>query len=201
MIAALIIFAYVLGSIPVGLIVGKLWKGVDIRNYGSGNIGATNTLRALGPGPAAVVFSLDVVKGLVPVLAVRHFVPGAPTAAVIAGLVAILGHTFSVFLSFKGGKGVATSLGVIIGLDWRVACVGFALWVVVVGITKFVSLASIIAAASMPALMFAFHAPTPYKVFGIAAAAFVIAKHRSNIVRLAQGKEARWGEKVKVTEG
>lgn len=196
----LLVASYILGGVPFGLIIGKAWKGVDIRNYGSGNIGATNVLRALGPGPAAVVFALDVLKGLVPVIVVKHLYPESALLAVASGMLAILGHTLSIFLRFRGGKGVATSLGVIIGLDPRVAGIGFGIWLIFVALTRYVSLASILAAISIPVFMFVFRLPIEYKAFSLLASSFVLVKHRSNITRLFQHKEPKLGEKVKISE-
>ena len=196
-----LIGSYILGCVPFGLIVAKAWKGIDIRKYGSGNIGATNVLRALGPGPAVVVFVADVLKGLAPVTVAKHFFPFSAWIAVASGMLAILGHSLSIFLRFRGGKGVATGLGVIIGLDPRVAGIGFGIWLIVVGISKYVSVASISAAVSIPVAMWIFHLPIEYRIFALAAAIFVIAKHRSNIVRLIRGKESRLGEKINITEG
>ncbi len=192
----ILVGSYILGCIPFGLIVGKLWRGVDIRNYGSGNIGATNVLRALGPGPAAIVFTLDVLKGLAPVLVAQMLFPSAAGIAVACGMISILGHSLSIFLRFRGGKGVATSLGVFIGLDWRVALIGFACWAVVVALTKYVSVGSILAAVAIPIAMFHFHPEMSYRIFALVAGVFVIVKHRSNMARLMHGKELRWGQKV-----
>jgi len=194
----LLLGGYLLGSIPFGLIVGMLWKGVDIRKYGSGNIGTTNTLRALGRGPAAVVMVLDVSKGYFPVMAATRLFPGHSWIVLLAAMSAIIGHTLSVFLKLKGGKGVATSLGVIIGFDPIVAAIVFVVWVTFVALTKYVSLASIIACSSVPIIMLLFHKPIAYVLFGLVAATYVILKHRSNIKRLLAGNEARWGEKVEV---
>lgn len=199
--AAVLIGSYVLGSVPFGLLIVKAWRGIDIRKYGSGNIGATNVLRTAGRGPAVVVFAADVLKGLAPVIVAARLFPTAAWIVVAAGMSAILGHSLSVFLRFRGGKGVATSLGVIIGLDPRAAGIGFSIWLVVVGVSKYVSLASILAVVSVATLMWLFDAPQPYRMFAIIAAVFVIARHRSNIIRLLQGQEPRWGEKVNVQEG
>jgi acyl phosphate:glycerol-3-phosphate acyltransferase len=196
--AAILIFAYFLGGVPFGVIVGKLWKGIDIRSVGSGNIGATNAYRALGPGPAAVVFILDVAKGLVPVLLARNLFSDNSGIIVVTGLLAILGHTFSIFLKFEGGKGVATTLGVIFGLYPVTGAIAFGLWLVVLGLTRYVSIASMMGAVSIPISLLAFHQPRKYGVFGIIVAAFVIYKHRPNISRLRQGKEPRVGEKPRI---
>jgi glycerol-3-phosphate acyltransferase PlsY len=194
--AILLILSYFLGAIPFGLIIGKAWRGIDIRDHGSGNIGATNVFRTLGPGPGTVVFTADVLKGLLPVIAARHISPGVAWLAVASGMVAILGHTLSVFLKFKGGKGVATSLGVAIGLAPVIAAIAFGFWVVIFAITRYVSVASMLASLSVPVMMWATDCPIEYRVFGMLVAAYVIVKHRSNIVRLMQGKENRFGRKA-----
>jgi len=199
--AIIIVLSYFLGSMPFGFIVAKSWRGVDIRKCGSGNIGATNVLRTLGRGPAVVVFVADVLKGLIPVLAAKGFFPDKAWLAVLCGMAAILGHTFSVFLKLRGGKGVATSLGVIIGLEPVVAGIGFGVWLVVVALTRYVSAASIAASVSIPVLMWMTGAPIEYKVFGLVAGAFVIVKHRENIVRLLRGEEPRFGQGINASEG
>ena len=195
----LILFSYFLGSIPFGLIIGKLCRGIDIRRIGSGNIGATNVYRVLGLGPGLAVFALDVAKGFIPVAVARHFMPESSWILVACAMIAILGHTLSVFLNFRGGKGVATSLGVLIGLDHRVALACFVAWVLVLAITRYVSIASIIAALTVASSMFIFHLPPLYKAFGIVAAALVIFKHRSNISRLINRTEPKLGKMAKTT--
>ncbi|HEY3297391.1 MAG TPA: glycerol-3-phosphate 1-O-acyltransferase PlsY [Armatimonadota bacterium] len=196
----LILFGYLLGAIPFGYLVGKFWKGVDITKIGSGNIGTTNTFRVLGPGPAAAVFVLDVSKGFVPIFFAQKLSPASPWLHVVVALITILGHTLSVFLKFKGGKGVATSLGAIIGLNPLVAAIAFGLWVLFTAVTRYVSVASLVAAVSIPVMMFAFGLNAPYKIFAIVAATYVIYKHRSNVDRLLHGTEPRFGQKVKVEE-
>ena len=133
MFVALLVFAYLLGSLPIGLIVGKAVRGIDVREHGSGNIGATNVWRTLGPVWGSLVFALDVGKGLAPVLLAQRNAAHIAWLPVAAGLAAILGHNFSVFLKFKGGKGVATTLGVAFGLSWVAGLVGFGVWLVVLG--------------------------------------------------------------------
>lgn len=196
----LLIACYLLGSIPFGLLIVKAWCGVDITKHGSGNIGATNVMRTAGKIPAIIVFIADVMKGFVPVLVARAMFPEITWLPVIAGLMSMLGHTLSIFLKFKGGKGVATGLGIIVGLNPAIAGMGFGIWVIFVYLTRYVSLASMVGATSIGVLMFVFHQPLAYKLFTIAAVAFIIFKHRSNIARLVQGKEARWGEKVAIPE-
>ncbi len=200
LIAILLIGSYILGSIPFGLLIVRAWCGIDIRKYGSGNIGATNVLRTAGKGAAAVVFVADVLKGFLPVLIAKNLFPGVEWIPVTAGLMALVGHTASIFLKFRGGKGVATGLGIYIGLNPIVAGIGFVVWVLIVLATKYVSVASIAAAISIPVMFFIVRAPLPDKVFALFATVYVIVKHRSNIRRLIQGNEAKWGEKAKTVE-
>ena len=167
--------SYLLGSIPNGLVFGKLLWHVDLREYGSHNIGATNAWRTLGKGALSV--------GLAEVFT------ASPLIMVIAGILAIVGHSCSLFLHFKGGKGVATGLGVIAMLMPVPSLIVFLVWLVIVMITKYVSLGSCIAAALVPVLAYAWGYPTPYVIFGVLAAAFIIIRHKSNIVRLMNGTE------------
>jgi glycerol-3-phosphate acyltransferase PlsY len=191
-----LLVAYVLGSLPFGLWVGFA-KGVDIRKLGSGNVGATNIVRNLGWGPGLVVFAADIAKGVIPVLIAKAVEPDAWQGGVTAlcGALAMAGHIFSPFLRFRGGRGVATALGVLLGLDWRVGIGGFGAWLAVVLIVRIVSVASIIAAASVPVLMWLFKDPRAYLWFGCPAAAIVIVRHWPNIKRLARGTEPRWGKR------
>jgi glycerol-3-phosphate acyltransferase PlsY len=192
--------SYLLGAIPFGLLVGKLTKGIDIRQFGSGNIGASNVLRTLGPGPALLVFVLDTAKGFAAVEICRRLGLGE-WWIVAGGLLSVFGHTFSVFLGFKGGKGVATALGVIIGLSPVIAAVGFGIWVVLVAMTRYISVASITAAVSVPvqmALWRSMETPGPYLALACVAAAAIVVKHIPNIRRLAKGTEPRFGQKVNV---
>ena len=195
--AILLILSYFLGAIPFGLIIGKAWRGVDIRDHGSGNIGATNVFRTLGPGPGTVAFIADVFKGLIPVVAAGQIAPNTAWLPVAAGMSSILGHTLSVFLKFKGGKGVATSLGVGIGLVPPIAAIAFGLWVVIFAATRYVSVASMLASISVPVMMWATPCPIEYRIFGMLVGTYVVVKHRSNIVRLMQGKENRFGKKAR----
>lgn len=191
---SLLLLSYVVGSLPVGLWVGFA-RGVDIRRIGSGNIGATNMVRNLGWGPGLVVFALDMAKGMAPVLLAKSLQPDEWRGAVpvVCAALAIAGHIFSPFLRFRGGRGVTTSLGVLLALDWRVGLAGFGAWLAAVLIARIVSIASIIAAASVPTLFWLFRDPQPYLWFGFSAAAIVIARHWPNIKRLVRGTEPRWG--------
>ncbi|MCL6518337.1 MAG: glycerol-3-phosphate 1-O-acyltransferase PlsY [Armatimonadetes bacterium] len=197
--AIILIASYLLGAVPFGLIIAKAWRGIDVRKVGSGNIGATNVYRTLGLAPGITVFIADVLKGFIPTLmAIRLF--DQPWVAVAAGLSAIIGHSLSVFLKFKGGKGVATSLGVAIGLAPLIALMAFGIWMAIVLATRYVSVASIVAVLSVPPLMWAFGKPLEYKLFALLVAVFVIVKHRSNILRLIQGKELRFVKHNEKTE-
>lgn len=195
-----LVACYLFGAIPFGLMIGKITRGVDIRDYGSGNIGASNVLRTLGLGPALAVFFFDTVKGLAAVELCKYLGMG-DYLVVAGGILSILGHNFSVFLGFKGGKGVATSLGMVIGLNPIIAGVTFVIWVTIVGVTRYISLASILAALSVIAMMVfwkARHVPAPYQVVGIIAAVLIVVKHRSNINRLLSRTETKIGQRVKL---
>lgn len=204
--AIVFIVSYLIGAVPIGVIVGKATRGVDIRKLGSGNIGATNVFRILGPGPATLVMIGDIAKGLAAVLLATKFLhgPHASLMVIAAGLLSIVGHTASPFIGFKGGKGVATSLGVIIGMNWLIAAIAFGLWVVFVAITRYVSIASITATFSVPIMMhfsqqlFGTAVPRPFTIFALVAAHLILLKHRSNIHRLLKGKEPKFGQKVKL---
>lgn len=195
-----VLASYFLGALPFGLWIGKIAKGIDIRDFGSGNIGASNVLRTLGPRLGALVFFLDTAKGLAAVLVCRAL--GLEEWWIVAGgLLSVLGHTFSVFTNFKGGKGVATSLGVIIGLDPVIAAVAFGLWVAIVALTRYISLASVVAAASVPCQMFLWgsrEVHVAYRLLAVAAALLILVRHRSNIRRLISGTEPRFGERIGV---
>lgn len=192
---------YLLGAIPCGVIVGRVTRGIDIRDYGSGNIGASNVLRTLGTGPALLVFFFDTVKGLAAVVLCRWLFgdEGAGAYWVVAGgLLSVFGHSYSAFLGFQGGKGVATSLGVIIGLNWLIAVIALGIWAVLVGLTRYISVGSIVAAVSVPVQMHLWEAmqvPPAYQALGAAAALLIVVKHRSNIKRLIAGTENRIGAK------
>ena len=207
--AVLIPAAYVVGSVPFGLIVGKS-KGVDPRTAGSGNIGATNVGRLLGKRFFFVVFLLDLLKGMLPMLAAKWALRAAPEEPrtfflwLLVGLAAIVGHMFSAFLGFKGGKGVATSAGVVLGLFPYFTVPGLAalaVWFVTFKVSRYVSLASIFAAVAFPLLYLAaglargwpiFGAQWPLLAFAALVAVMIVWKHRSNIARLRAGTESRF---------
>lgn len=184
------ILAYLLGSVPNGLILCRAIWHIDIREHGSRNIGATNVYRTLGKGPGAVVFLLDFLKGFLGVY-IAMLLVGTPLAVVIGGIAAILGHSASVFLRFKGGKGVATGLGVIAMLMPAVTGIVFFAWLGIVFVTRYVSLGSIVGAALVPIFAFLFAYPTEYLAFGVLAAVLVIVRHHTNITRLLNGTESK----------
>ncbi len=183
-----LVIAYLLGSLPFALLAGRL-NGVDLRTAGSGNLGATNVFRVLGRSWGIAVMVLDIAKGAVAVLIAEALVPSPWPLA--AGALAILGHVFPVWTGFTGGKGVATGAGALIGLTPAAAGVMVAIWVVLVLVTRYVSVASIVAALAAAPLAWAFGAPWSYVAFVAVAALFVIWKHRENIRRLGTGTENR----------
>ena len=203
--AALVVFAYLLGSVPFGLVVSKLLFRVDIREHGSGNIGATNAYRTLGPVAGAVVLTGDVLKAMIPVFAVRYFLAGTPDAvplaSVVVGLVAIIGHSYSIFLKFGGGKGMATAGGLMLALWPLVALILLGIWIAVIAVTRYVSLGSIIVAMILPVLVYLMYPKTEYIIFALLAGLLIIFRHRSNIARLLAGEELEIGTKAEAEEG
>ena len=183
-----LLFAYFLGAVPNGLWLCRLLYKKDIRKYNSHNIGATNVWRTFGKLPGIMVFLLDFLKGALAVYLASHL-GGTPEAMVAAGIAAMLGHSFSIFLKFKGGKGVATGLGVIAVLMPLVTGIVFLVWFAIVYRTRYVSLGSVVSAALVPMLAYLFDAPQIYVILGAAAAALVIVRHRANIARLMHGSE------------
>ena len=202
-IAALI--SYLAGAIPCGLLIG-FYNGVDIRKVGSGNIGATNVTRSVSPLAGKLCFFCDFVKGMLPVLLVQAFIPGNPLAAIISGLAAILGHMFPVYLKFKGGKGISTAAGVAIALAPLPLLTALIIWVAMFYISRYVSLASIIAAIMLPvsAAVYALlkvggNVATSRQtiIFFCIIAVLAVVKHTSNIKRLLNGTESRFEKKKK----
>ena len=185
-----IVLSYIVGSVPSGLILGKAVWHTDLRRYGSGNIGATNAWRTLGKVPGLLIFAADLLKGMFGVWAGMAIV-GTPMGMVAGGLMAVVGHSASVFLKFKGGKGVATGLGVLVMMMPSVSAVVFAVWLVIVLISKYVSLGSIAAAALVPVAAYILGMPGEFIAFGLLAAVFVIYRHKSNISRLLSGTESK----------
>jgi glycerol-3-phosphate acyltransferase PlsY len=193
--------AYLLGSIPFGYILVRIFRKEDIRTTGSGNIGATNVARSGAKGLGILTLLLDLLKGFAAVKLAEHLAPGTPgfpsDLAVAAGVAAVVGHIFPVWLSFKGGKGVATALGVFLALAPLAALCAVGVFIVVFAITRYVSLASILAAVMMPPFCLLWMPDrSPVFVGGVIfISLLVIAKHHANIARLMQGKESRFGSK------
>ncbi len=187
----ILILSYLIGSIPSGLIAGRAIWHKDLRHYGSGNIGATNAYRVLGTKGGALVFLMDFLKGELAVVLASTFC-GTPSTMILAGFFAIVGHMHSIFLKMQGGKGVATSLGVITILMPKVAVIIVIVWGAIVFATRYVSLGSITAALMTPILAMAFSYHKYYVIFSIVAAAFIIIKHKDNIARIRKGRENRF---------
>ena len=193
----MLVFGYLLGSMPTGYLAGKWIAGIDLRLKGSGSTGATNVLRHVGKWPALIVFLLDVIKGAIPVVVARSF--GLNDYwQVVAGLAALIGHIWPVWLGWKGGKAVATGLGMLLGLTWQVGIACFGIFLTVLSITRIVSLSSVISALSLPFLMLlSFEGNTFRPAFlylGIVTTAMVLWRHRSNLKRLSKGEEPKIGQ-------
>ena len=185
-------FGYLLGSIPFGLLLTRAAGSPDIRAIGSGNIGATNVLRTGRKDLAAATLLCDALKGTVAVFMAADF---GPDAALTAGLGAFLGHLFPVWLRFKGGKGVATYIGVLLGLCWPAALAFCAIWVAVAAVFRYSSLAALVASAMTPLALWLFGLPTVAAIFALLTLLLWI-KHRENIARLLSGTEGKIGAKT-----
>ena len=181
------LFSYILGAIPFALVVSKL-KGIDLRSQGSGNLGATNVYRIMGVKYAFFVFFMDGLKAFIPTsLSMMYF--ENPYFHVGVGVIAVLAHSFTIFASFKGGKGVASSIGMLFALNPIVMGILLVLGMLIIYITRFVSLASIVGSFLMPFMMYFFNAPVEYIGVISFISLFVIIRHRSNILRLIKGTE------------
>jgi acyl phosphate:glycerol-3-phosphate acyltransferase len=194
----LIAVGYGLGSIPTGLLIARWQRGVDIRRHGSGNIGMTNVLRAVGKGAAALTLVGDLAKGLIPVLLARVWLT-SPWAIGLVGLAAVVGHVYPVFAGFQGGKGVATTLGVFIPLLPGPLFLAFVVWAACVAFRRQVSLGSLAAAAFLPLAAWVWGAPAPYTLCALIAAALIWHRHRDNIARLLAGTEPTIGQRLSVS--
>ncbi len=188
---SLLVTAYFLGSIPTGYIAGRL-AGIDIREHGSGSTGATNVWRSVGKTAGAIVFIIDVLKGLTAVKLMQHY--GTPNDwlqwfVVAAAMIALLGHSCSCWINFKGGKSVATGLGVLLALNWVVAISAFSVWLLTMAIWRTVSISSIAAAITAPVLMGTLQPLLAYTILASVGGLYVVWRHRSNIERLKQGTE------------
>lgn len=198
-----ILLSYLSGSIPTAYLLGKLAKGIDIRQHGSGNVGATNAFRVLGPAMGITVLILDALKGVACVIFIADLVIGQGITIdslllrAMLGAVSVLGHSLTVFLRFKGGKGMATTLGVMLGLSVKSPAIGIILiievliWLVVFLTSRIVSLSSIVSAVFFPIFFIIFKQPMPLVLIGLILSIFVIFRHKSNIYRLLRNQEPR----------
>jgi acyl phosphate:glycerol-3-phosphate acyltransferase len=205
-----LLVAYLLGSIPTGYWTGRLLKGIDIREQGSGSTGATNVLRTVGKIPALFVLGVDVLKGALAVLFARwlYHLPAIASAtppnidlgtwvawaATIAGSAALLGHSKSVWIRFTGGKSVATGLGILLAMSWMVGLGTLAVFAMTLASTRIVSLSSIAAAIAVSGLALALGQPLPVQLMAIAGGLYVVIRHQANIQRLLAGTEPRLGQ-------
>jgi acyl phosphate:glycerol-3-phosphate acyltransferase len=206
----LAMISYLLGSFPTGYLLGRLLKGIDIREQGSGSTGATNVLRTLGKGPGAAVLVVDVLKGILAIGIVnwlfgrpqvlqelgfsQTIVPSGewqPWLVVACGLAAILGHSKSLWLNFTGGKSVATGLGILLMLDWRMALAALGVFGLTLAASRWVSLGSMLGAISVPIWLLILGKPLPYLMFGLLGSVYLVWRHRSNIQRLLTGTEPK----------
>jgi glycerol-3-phosphate acyltransferase PlsY len=190
--------SYLMGAIPTSYLLSRLFAGIDLRAHGSGNLGATNLYRVLGWKYAIPAAAIDIAKGTVPVLLYAPQASGSQLFALACGVAAILGHVFSVFVGFKGGKGVATAAGVMLGLAPLAVGVSAVIWAVLVRLTGYVSVGSIAAAAVLPLAVYLLQDHSSPALVWIAAAiaAAVILLHRKNIQRLLKGTENRFGRRA-----
>jgi len=187
-----------LGSLLFSVIVSKLVRGVDIRKHGSGNAGATNTLRVLGIGPALLVFVLDMLKGVAAVLLARLIAPDVAWLPVASGLAAIFGHNWPLWFRFRGGKGIATTIGVVIGIAFLPGLIAGVIAILSIVFTRYVSLGSLIFTALFPLCVVLLNYPTEILIGSLVIMVFAWLRHRTNIVKLLRGQENKLGSKGKV---
>lgn len=187
-----VLVSYIIGSIPTGFIIVKLFTGQDIRTIGSGSTGATNVKRVMGKKWFFIVMLLDALKGALPVVLTIFFATAYREIGllpVLAAVFVILGHSKSLFLKFTGGKSVASGVGTLLALNWQAGLIIAVIWSIITWFSKYVSLGSIIALASAPIIMYLLKAPAAYIVYALIAAIYVIWLHRENIKRLLNGNE------------
>ncbi|MDI3540724.1 MAG: acyl phosphate:glycerol-3-phosphate acyltransferase [Thermosediminibacterales bacterium] len=188
-----IIISYLLGSISFSYFIAKIWMGIDIRNYGSGNAGATNVLRVLGTKPAIIALLGDALKGIIAVYLGK--LTGDESIMLLCGLAVVIGHNWPIFLKFEGGKGIATSLGVILTISPLSSLILIIIGVFIIYITRYVSLGSITSAIILPFIFYMLHKSGYYLIFALVLTFLALFRHRSNIQRLLSGKESKLGEK------
>lgn len=187
-----ILLAYLIGSIPTGFIIVKIFKNIDIRTVGSGSTGATNVKRVMGKNWFFLVMILDAIKGALPVILSILFVSkfsNIGLCPVLSAIAVILGHSKSIFLNFTGGKSVASGVGTILALNWQVGLIVFLIWSIIAWFSKYISLASMIALLLSPLLMYLFKQPIAYILYTLLGAIYIVYLHRENISRLIKGNE------------
>jgi len=193
----ILLLGYFFGSFPSGYLAGRIAKGIDIRSLGSGSTGATNVLRHIGKRAAVTVFLIDVSKGVLSILLAKYFLLN-DSWQVAVGLSTLIGHIWPIWLNWKGGKAVATGLGVFLGISWQVGLATLGIFIVIITLFRIVSLASVSAAVALPLIMYLSFNTTnfslPFLVISLLAMSLVIWRHRENIVRLIKGKEPRIGQ-------
>jgi len=206
-VAGLVILGYLIGAIPFGVIIGRLSGGIDVRQHGSGGMGMTNVMRTVGKRAGALVFILDVLKGA-GVVALAWPILGSASdmftwGQVAGGAAAVIGHSWPVYIGFKGGRGIATGFGALLVISWQVALIALAVFVLSVAITRYVSLGSILGAVTMVVAMIPFVLYDlehyAYIVFTVVVATIVIYRHKGNIKRLISGTESKIGQRVKTS--
>jgi len=192
----LVVFAaYLIGSIPFAFLLARRWSAADLRQVGSGNLGAANVMRASGVTAGVLVAILDITKGACSVVLAERL-SGNAAAPAVAGLAAIVGHIYPVWLRFRGGKGVATACGVFSVLTPLAIPPALAIFLITVALTKYISLGSLLATIALPPLAYAMGSPAPAVIAAFAAAAIIVFRHRSNVARLRTGTERRLGVRV-----
>ena len=194
----LILFlGYLFGSFPSGYLAGRIIKGIDIRSLGSGSTGATNVLRHIGKRAAITVFFIDVFKGILSILLAKYFLLNDSWQVAI-GLSTLIGHIWPVWLNWKGGKAVATGLGIFLGLSWQVGLATLGIFILMITLSRIVSLASVSASLALPLIMFMSfgneNISLPFMVISLLAMTLVVWRHRDNLVRLIKGKEPKIGQ-------
>lgn len=199
MAAVSIILAYLLGSISFSYLFGRMLKGIDIRKHGSGNAGATNTLRVLGVGPAVTVLALDVAKGIAAVWLPVWLGQEQLWIQVLCGIAVIVGHNWPIYFGFKGGKGIASTIGVMATLALVPALIAGIVAIIAIALTRYVSLGSLLFTAIMPVMIFSLDRPTPVLLISLLVALFAFVRHRSNIVKLLKGQENKLGSAKKAS--
>ncbi len=193
----ILLLGYLFGSFPSGYLAGRIVKGIDIRSLGSGSTGATNVLRHIGKSAAITVFLIDVFKGVISILLAKYCLL-SDSWLIAVGLSTLIGHIWPVWLKWKGGKAVATGLGIFLGLSWQVGLATLGIFILMITLFRIVSLASVTAALALPLIMFlsfkTSNISLPFLVISLLAMTLVVWRHRENIVRLTKGKEPKIGQ-------